>query len=152
LIEDSQSVSNFGLPNFRTVLPLPVLLRGLCTLLDGLYQPDAFFARALRSIESWQPRSIQAPPNLGWLYNLRVLCGTVWCQGIRSNYRRSYWSFFGRMLVRCVSTPAKLWLGFTIMLSAHHFVQYSQVVIRQLRLEADLAEHADLALEASTAG
>ncbi|MDT7816979.1 MAG: hypothetical protein QOJ42_6895 [Acidobacteriaceae bacterium] len=35
LIEDSQSISNFGLPNFRTVLPLPILLRGLCTLLTG---------------------------------------------------------------------------------------------------------------------
>ena len=29
LIEDSQSITQFGLPNFRTVLPLPILLRGL---------------------------------------------------------------------------------------------------------------------------
>jgi len=35
LIEDGQSISNFGLPNFRTVLPLPILLRGLCTLLTS---------------------------------------------------------------------------------------------------------------------
>ena len=50
LIEDSPSTSNFGLPNFRTVLPLPVLLRGLCKLLNGLYQPEAFFERALKSL------------------------------------------------------------------------------------------------------
>src|SRR6202453_1972198 len=46
LIEDSMATSNFSAPNFRTIMPLPVLLRGLCTLLDGLYQPDAFFDRA----------------------------------------------------------------------------------------------------------
>ncbi len=49
LIEDSQSIMQFGLPNFRTVLPLPILLRGLCTLLEGLYKPDAFFERAYNS-------------------------------------------------------------------------------------------------------
>ena len=38
LIEDSPSTSNFGLPNFRTKLPLPILLRGLCKLLNGLYR------------------------------------------------------------------------------------------------------------------
>jgi radical SAM superfamily enzyme YgiQ (UPF0313 family) len=137
LIEDSPSISNFGLPNFRTVLPLPVLLRGLCTLLDGLYQPDAFFERAYHSLQVWQPKASQKPPHLGLGYDLRVLRATVWKQGIRSNYRRSYWRFFVRMVRSFWRSPAKIWLGFTVMLSAHHFVLYSQVVINHLREEVD---------------
>ena len=140
LIEDSPSTSNFGLPNFRTVLPLPVLLRGLCQLLGGLYQPDAFFARALKSLQVWQPKPTQKPPYLGMGYNLRVLFASIWRQGMRSNYRRSYWGFLFRMIAACRRSPTKLWLGFTVLLSAHHFVLYSKVVISHLEEEAELCE------------
>jgi hypothetical protein len=140
LIEDSPSTSNFGLPNFRTILPLPTLLRGLCTLLDGLYQPDAFFERAYNSLKVWQPKATQKPPYLGMAYNLRVLFSSVWRQGIRSNYRRAYWKFLYRMVSSCRHSPAKLWLGFTVLLSAHHFVLYSKVVIKHLEEESLLVE------------
>ena len=140
LIEDSPSTSNFGLPNFRTVLPLPVLLRGLCTLLEGLYQPDAFFERAYNSLQVWQPKATQKPPYLGMYYNLRVLFSSIWRQGIRSNYRRSYWKFLYRMVSSCWRSPAKIWLGFTVLLSAHHFVLYSKVVIQHLQQEVELCE------------
>jgi Domain of unknown function (DUF4070) len=80
LIEDSQSISNFGLPNFRTVLPLPILLRGLCTLLTGLYRPDAFFERAYNSLKVWKPTPTQKPPCLGMAYNLRCLSASIWRQ------------------------------------------------------------------------
>jgi radical SAM superfamily enzyme YgiQ (UPF0313 family) len=140
LIEDSPSTSNFGLPNFRTVLPLPVLLRGLCTLLDGLYQPDAFFERAYNSLKVWQPKSTQKPPYLGMAYNLRVLSSSIWRQGIRSNYRRSYWRFLFRMISSCRHSPAKIWLGFTVLLSAHHFVLYSKVVINHLEAEIEACQ------------
>jgi radical SAM superfamily enzyme YgiQ (UPF0313 family) len=140
LIEDSQSIMQFGLPNFRTVLPLAVLLRGLCTLLEGLYQPDAFFERAYNSLKVWQPKATQKPPYLGMKYNLQVLFSSIWRQGIRSDYRLSYWRFLYRMVALCRHSPAKLWLGFTVLLSAHHFVLYSKVVIKHLEEEADLVE------------
>jgi radical SAM superfamily enzyme YgiQ (UPF0313 family) len=140
LIEDSPSTMQFGLPNFRTVLPLPVLLRGLCTLLEGLYQPDAFFERAYNSLKVWQPKTTQKPPYLGMYYNLRVLFASMWRQGITSNYRRSYWRFLYRMVASCRHSPAKIWLGFTVLLSAHHFVLYSKVVIEHLQEEAELCE------------
>jgi radical SAM superfamily enzyme YgiQ (UPF0313 family) len=143
LIEDSQSIMQFGLPNFRTVLPLPVLLRGLCTLLEGLYHPDAFFERAYNSLKVWQPQATQKPPYLGIHYNLRVLFSSIWRQGIRSNYRRSYWRFLYRMVSLCRRSPAKLWLGFTVLLSAHHFVLYSKVVIKHLEEEAELVERSE---------
>src|SRR5260370_41306029 len=56
LIEGSQAITNFSPPNFRTVLPLPVLLRGLTDLLSGLYEPESYFLRAFRSLEVWRPR------------------------------------------------------------------------------------------------
>jgi radical SAM superfamily enzyme YgiQ (UPF0313 family) len=151
LIEDSQSIMQFGLPNFRTVLPLPVLLRGLCTLLEGLYRPDAFFERAYNSLKVWQPKATQKPPYLGMYYNLRVLFSSIWRQGICSGYRRSYWRFLYRMVTSCRRSPAKLWLGFTVLLSAHHFVLYSKVVIKHLEEEAELAEQNARRLVGSTA-
>jgi radical SAM superfamily enzyme YgiQ (UPF0313 family) len=143
LIEDSQSIMQFGLPNFRTVLPLPILLRGLATLLEGLYQPDAFFERAYNSLKVWQPKATQKPPYLGMRYNLQVLFSSIWRQGIRSGYRLSYWRFLYRMVALCRRSPAKLWLGFTVMLSAHHFVLYSKVVIKHLEEEAELVEQSE---------
>jgi radical SAM superfamily enzyme YgiQ (UPF0313 family) len=140
LIEDSQSIMQFGLPNFRTVLPLPVLLRGLCTLLEGLYRPDAFFERAYNSLKVWQPRATQKPPYLGMYYNLRVLFSSIWRQGVCSSYRLSYWRFLYRMVSSYWRSPAKIWLGFTVLLSAHHFVLYSKVVIKHLEEEAELVE------------
>ena len=137
LIEDSKSTTQFGLPNFRTVLPLPILLRGLCTLLEGLYKPDAFFERSYNSLKVWNPKPTQKPPNLGMTYNLRVLFSSIWCQGMRSSYRRSYWKFLYRMTSSYWRSPAKIWLGFTMLLSAHHFVLYSKEVIDHLRREAE---------------
>jgi len=140
LIEDSQSIMQFGLPNFRTILPLPILLRGLSTLLEGLYQPDAFFERSYNSLKVWNPKPTQKPPNLGMTYNLRCLFASIWCQGIRSSYRSSYWKFLYRMVSSFWRSPAKLWLGFTMLLSAHHFVLYSKEVIDHLQSEAEFFE------------
>jgi radical SAM superfamily enzyme YgiQ (UPF0313 family) len=152
LIEDSPSTTQFGLPNFRTVLPLPVLLRGLCTLLAGLYEPEAFFERSYNSLKVWNPKPTQKPPNLGMTYNLRVLFSSMWRQGMRSSYRRSYWKFLYRMASSYWRSPAKIWLGFTMLLSAHHFVLYSKEVIDHLQQEAELVELGAAKLVSSAAG
>src|SRR5271163_2119804 len=142
LIEDSQSIPQFGLPNFRTVLPLPILLRGLCTLLTGLYKPDAFFKRAYNSLEVWKPIATQKPPYLGMVYNVRCLSASIWRQGIRSNYRSSYWKFLYRTVTSYWRSPAKLWVGFSLLLSAEHFLRYSKVVIDHLEEEAEKVDEA----------
>lgn len=152
LIEDSQSTSNFTAPNFRTILPLPVLLRGLCTLLEGLYQPDAFFTRAYHSLEVWRPQATQKPPSLPASYNLRVLALSIWHQGILSSYRRSYWKFLWKLTSSWLRDPVKIWMGFTVLLSAHHFVLYSREVIEDLERECKLREEAvDIPVEATVA-
>jgi radical SAM superfamily enzyme YgiQ (UPF0313 family) len=137
LIEDSQATSNFSPPNFRTVMKLPTLLHGLSGLLAELYTPEAYFSRAFRSIESWQPRATQRPPELPMVYNLRVMLASVWHQGIRSSYRRAYWRFLLLAVRTWFKQPAKLWLGIMVLLAANHFVKYAKEV------STDLAQHCD---------
>ncbi len=139
LIENSEATSNFSAPNFRTVLELPVLLRGLSRLLANLYEAEPFFDRALQSLERWKPRATQKPPDLPMSYNLRVLFASMWRQGVRSNYRGAYWRFLGRLVGNWWNEPAKLWLGFMVLLSAHHFLIYSRQVAEELELEASTA-------------
>ena len=132
LIEDSNATSNFSPPNFRTVMKLPALLQGLSGLLANLYTPDAYFGRAFRSIESWQPRATQRPPELPMGYNLRVLAASLWQQGVRSEYRLAYWRFLLLVLRKWGRQPAKVWMGFMVLLAANHFVKYAQEVAEEL--------------------
>jgi hypothetical protein len=135
LHEDSEALTNFSAPNFDPILPVPVLLRGLSTLLSGLYESKPFFERALRSLEVWQPRDTQVPPSLPLSYNLRAMAGSMWHQGIRSPYKREYWKFLYRLIRRFHRDPAKLWLGSMVLMSAHHFLIYSREVAEQLERE-----------------
>jgi len=123
------------------MLPLPVLLRGLSSLLDGLYQPESFFKRAFRSLEVWRPRA-QKPPDLPLLYTLRVWFASMWKQGICSSYRFAYWRFLWLMLRNWAFQPAKLWLGFMVLLSAHHFLIYARLVAEELERECRALEDA----------
>jgi Domain of unknown function (DUF4070) len=132
LIEDSKSTTNFSPPNFRTTMPLLSLLHGLAGLLRALYAPEAYFGRAFRSIESWQPRAEQRPPELPMMYNLRVLFVSMWRQGVRSDYRLAFWRFFLLIVRKWATQPAKLWLGYMVLLSANHFLNYAKVAAAEL--------------------
>ncbi len=150
LIEDSQGTSNFSAPNFRTVLPLAVLLRGLGQLLTGLYEPEPFFKRAYRSLEAWKPRANQQPPKTRLSYELRVWFASMWMQGVRSNYRRAYWRFFGLILRNYLRQPAKLWLAFTVLLSAHHFISYARQVTADLEQQCRALDAAPACAQSAT--
>ncbi|HUY81383.1 MAG TPA: B12-binding domain-containing radical SAM protein [Acidobacteriaceae bacterium] len=132
LIEDSQSTTNFSPPNFRTSMPLLPLLHGLAGLLRDLYAPQAYFGRAFRSLNSWQPRPSQQPPTMGLSYDLRALFSSMWHQGVRSNYRIAYWRFLFLVIRKWAFQPAKLWLGFMVLMSAHHFLNYALVAAAEL--------------------
>jgi hypothetical protein len=77
---------------------------------------------------------------MGVVYNMRILSSSIWRQGIRSNYRGSYWKFLYRTLVSFGRSPAKLSLGLSLLLSAEHFVVYTKVVIDHLQAEAEHSE------------
>jgi len=140
LIEDSEATSNFSAPNFRTVMPLPTLLRGLSGLLFGLYEPKAFFARAFLSLERWKTRPTQKPPALPMSYNLRLLVRSMWTQGVRSEYRAAYWAFLWRLMRNFVRDDSKMWMGIMVLLSAHHFLIYAREVADELERECRTLE------------
>lgn len=132
LIPDSDAISNFSAPNFRTVMPLPTLLHGLSGLLADLYRPGAYFKRALRSLEAWKTKSSQQLPDSPGLKDLRLLARSMWTQGVKSGYRRAYWGFLGTLVRRYRNNPLKMWMGLSLLLTAHHFLIYAQQVAEEL--------------------
>jgi radical SAM superfamily enzyme YgiQ (UPF0313 family) len=139
LIEDSEAISNFSAPNFRTAMPLDQLLQGLSGLLADLYEPAAFFQRALRSLEAWKTTPQQKPPEMTLAHTLRILASSVWKQGMTSDYRREYWRFFRTLTRRYWNDPAKMWMGSTLLLSAQHFLVYARQVADELGRECAAA-------------
>lgn len=132
LIETSLATSNFSPPNFHTKLPIDILLRGLARMLLTIYDPDIFYARALRSLHYWRPRPGQHKPPVPFIYQTQIVLKSMWLQGIRSSYRAAYWRSLFRLLSRWGSDPRKVWLGFIILMSGHHFIQYAAEVAREM--------------------
>jgi radical SAM superfamily enzyme YgiQ (UPF0313 family) len=132
LFEDSDGTSNFSAPNFRTIMPLPTLLNGLSGLLIDLYTPEAYFERAFRSLQLWNVRPTQKPPDLPIAYNLRLLLNSMWTQGVCSSYRAPYWKFLLRIVRNYATIPAKLWMGSMILLAGNHFLIYAHEVAKAL--------------------
>jgi len=132
--------SNFNPPNFKTILPLPVLLKGFRETLDTLYSPSAFYDRAYRSLVRWKVASQQKasfPYNErhGRLSIVGTMIRSIFHQGIRSSYRKAYWTFFIRLFGRWSFDPLKLSMGFLILISGHHFIRYARTVVAQLESE-----------------
>jgi radical SAM superfamily enzyme YgiQ (UPF0313 family) len=132
LLQSNPEPSNFDPPNFRTVLPLPELLDGTKRMLLTLYNPRRFYERVLNSLERWQLQSEQRAPAVSWLYLLRVMSKSVWKQGVLSGYRRAYWRYMRRLMMRWGLHPQKRRLGFELALSGHHFIRYAQQVAESL--------------------
>jgi radical SAM superfamily enzyme YgiQ (UPF0313 family) len=140
----TELTSNFSTPNFDTVMPLPVLLRGFAGLLTRLYDPETYFRRSLRSLEVWQTRPHQTPPAVGPLDSLHAILHAIWTQGIRSGYGLSWWKFLWQLWRNFRHDPTKIFYGSQMLLAANHFVLYSRHVIAELerdlkRIEQDEA-------------
>ncbi len=146
LIEGSQAITNFSAPNFKTTLPLPVLLDGLRRLLFWLYEPKSYFDRAFRSLEVWHTKPTQKPSNPGMAYNLRVLAKSIWVQGVKSEYRAAYWNFLWKVIKTYHNDETKLWMGLTVLMTAQHFLLYAREVTGDLE-QAVRALEADVVVE-----
>jgi radical SAM superfamily enzyme YgiQ (UPF0313 family) len=136
LVPESPEPSNFSLPNFRTVLPLPELLAGTKRMLLTLYDPRRYYERVFDSLERWQLQPEQRAPALSLMYLLRVVFKSVWKQGVLSGYRRVYWRFLRRLMIRWGLDPQKRRLGFELALSGHHFIRYARHVAETLEAES----------------
>jgi hypothetical protein len=73
-------------------------------------------------------------------YELPAFFKSVWKQGILSSYRLAYWRFLFLLVWRWSREPAKLWMGFTVLFSAHHFVIYAHQVADELERECRALE------------
>ncbi len=137
LLMDTTATSNFDPPNFKTLLPLPVLLKGFQEILSSLYSPSAFYDRCYRSLLQWKAREPQRAPAIPLLPTLGILLRSIVHQGFLSNYRGAYWRFVLRLLGRWLLNPRKLSFGFALLLSGHHFIPYARRVESQLEIELD---------------
>jgi radical SAM superfamily enzyme YgiQ (UPF0313 family) len=132
LILESTATSNFSPPDFRTVMPLADLLGGMRRLLLEIYPPERFYERAWRSLAGWRPRKAQHAPPVGILYQIQVVLRSLWIQGVRAPYRAVYWRFLARLLARWSGDRRKLWLGFVVLMSGHHFISYAAETAAEL--------------------
>jgi radical SAM superfamily enzyme YgiQ (UPF0313 family) len=137
LLMDTTATSNFDPPNFKTLLPLPVLLKGYREVLSSLYSPSAFYDRCYRSLLQWKARKPQKAPTIPLGPMLGILVRSIVHQGLSSNYRGAYWKFLFQLLSRWLLNPRKLSLGFAMLLSGHHFIPYARRVTGQLEIELD---------------
>ena len=135
MLMDSTATSNFDPPNFKTRLPLPLLLQGLREILVSLYNASGFYERCYRSLLYWQPRKPQKPPEIPLRILIRIFVRSILQQGVLSSYRRPYWKFLFRLLSRWLLDPPKFSLGFAMLLSGHHFIPYAKSVTDQLESE-----------------
>jgi len=135
LLMESTATSNFDPPNFRTLLPLPVLLRGLRDALISLYSPSAFYDRAYRSLVWWETQEQQKVTPCPLSVTLGILGRSMLSQGVLSSYRKAYWRFMLQILARWSRNPPKLSMGITLLLSGHHFISYANSVVAQLESE-----------------
>jgi len=135
LLMNTTATSNFDPPNFKTLLPLPVLLTGFKETLASLYAPPAFYDRCYRSLVQWKARKPQTAPRIPRGSMLGIVVRSMVHQGILSHYRKAYWKFLFRLLRHWFLDPRKFSLGFAMLLSGHHFIPYAERVVGQLEVE-----------------
>lgn len=135
MLLESTATSNFDPPNFKTRLPLPVLLQGLRDVLASLYDASRFYDRCYRSLRYWKPRKPQKPPEIPFRILVRVFLRSLVQQGVLSSYCKPYWKFLFRLVSHWLLDPPRFSLGFAMLLSGHHFIPYAKSVTDQLELE-----------------
>ena len=140
LLMESTATSNFDPPNFRTQLPLPVLLEGFRGVLLSLYNASAFYERCYRSLVQWKARRPQKAPEMPLWPKIVILVRSMVHQGLLSSYRKAYWKFLLRLHAHWLFQPAKFSLGFAMLLSGHHFIRYARTVATQLDGELNKLE------------
>jgi len=144
LLGDSEGDAAYR-PNFVTRLPEPALVSGYARLLGRLYEPRAYFDRALQLLRLQRdlPASKYRRP-LG--YSLAAAARSFWRQGVRSRYRRDYWRFLGRA---ARVAPRRFGRAVALAVHAEHFIRYTVEDVLP-RLEAARTPLAPVARPAPT--
>jgi radical SAM superfamily enzyme YgiQ (UPF0313 family) len=132
---------NFGRTNFVTKLDEVQLLSGYARLLADIYSPEAFFARAQRTLDL-----CPVDPNryrYGFWYALACTLRSAWRQGVLARHRGVYWRFMARTLWR---TPRRMPRAVGFAINAEHMIRYTfEEVLPRLRRGIDAARRAPVA-------
>lgn len=108
-------------PNFATRLPEATLVEGYQRLLARLYEPRAYFARALKALSL---RRHLPPPrsHRSVRYSLGALVRSLWRQGVRGRYRREYWRFLARA---ALLAPRHFGRAVAAAIHGEHMIRYT---------------------------
>jgi hypothetical protein len=106
------------------------LLSGYRWLIEKLYDPAVFFARAKRELDEWKHKELKKRTIQFREY--RAALRSSFRQGILAPYRRHYWRFL-RPYVGTYKFPRAI----AIAIYYHHLFVYTQEVILP-RLAAEL--------------
>ena len=139
-LREEQPGHQFGLTNVITRLPALDLVRGYRRVLETVYDPENFLQRTRRNLDEWReaPGANRPTSLTDIVRGVRAIVG----QGLRSFYRKAYWSYLW-WLVR--HHPLRLARGIHRAAPGHHFISYTLHEV----LPALLAQEADLEREAS---
>ncbi len=142
ILESRGSSSDGTPPNFRTLMEPNVLLRGFGSTVAAIYDPETFYARAWRSLQSWKSKRYQHPAQQPTALTIAgILARSIWRQGLRSSYRKAYWKYFFKILTRFPLNRPKLWMGVTILISGQHFIPYAGELARKVETELERVRH-----------
>ncbi|MCC6748398.1 MAG: B12-binding domain-containing radical SAM protein [Deltaproteobacteria bacterium] len=112
---------NQGRSNFVTRLPEDELVAGYERLLARLYEPRAYFGRALRSLEL--QRGAKASPYRRPLgFAARALALSIWKQGVRGSYRAEYWRFLAQAALLGRQSFAR---GMAFAIAGEHMIRFT---------------------------
>ena len=114
-------------------------MSGFRETLLALYEPSAYFARVLRSLEYWQPRGQKAPA-MPVLAAVTLALAMLWHDGILWEHRKHWWTYLWRAR-RWVNDPMRRFWAFGLLALSRHFISHAGDVARQLESEL-AADHA----------
>jgi radical SAM superfamily enzyme YgiQ (UPF0313 family) len=108
-------------PNFATRLPETVLVDGYRRLLAAVYEPRAYFDRALRALSL--QRHLPPPPHRrSFSYSVGALARSLWRQGVRGRYRKEYWRFLARAVL---TAPRHFARAVALAIHGEHMLRYT---------------------------
>jgi len=117
------------------VIPRDVLLDKTAALVRDVYEPGRFLRLSLTATDRWTPQAAQRLPSISFRYQLRALIGSIWVQGMRSDYRGAYWRYIAGAIRRWWRDPIKLQGAFFSLLLGHHFINYARHLANELDRE-----------------
>jgi hopanoid C-2 methylase len=113
--------------NVEFKLPYHDVLAMWRTCMAEAYRPDILFARYEYQMRATRPNRLKRPKSRQRLSarniarGLTILARILWIVGVRGNYRRTFWKFALRRLVRGQIEPI-----LSVGLCAHHLIMFAR--------------------------